>query len=274
MTITSVFNTDKLFDAIRSFPGKTDVELDKFLTDNVRLLVSNSRGSTPGLLQITPPSSQGTKGKAAQLQGVKRVTADIAKVYRTSFTVWQEIAKINANMAKGYRAASLKGDIVRMNSIAARVPGLIAWAATPAKAFDGGAEAKVRRAPNTGRVAGKYPSFTVSNPDALKKWRTEKVKRVGMLASMIPAAAGFKLGKIPGVPTWIKNQKNTSGATVTDKRGAKSHFFRLNLEAYATIEMQRRMNYALSYRINAIEKQVPFVIRKLEKKLQSAINAA
>jgi hypothetical protein len=38
--------------------------------------------------------------------------------------------------------------------------------------------------------------------------------------------------------------------------------------------MQRRMNYALSYRINAIERQVPFVVRKLEKKLQQAINAA
>lgn len=274
MTITCVLDTRRLYDELRSFPGKSESQLDKFLEDNVRLLVSNSRGTTPGLLQLTPPASQGVKGKAAQVQGIKRTTADIAKIYRTSFTVWQEIAKRNTNMANGYRKASLNGDIVRMNKIAASVPGLIAWAAAPARAFDGGEEARTRRNTRTGRAMDKYPSFIVSNPDALKRWRTEKVKRVGMLASMIPAAAGFKLGKIPGVPTWIKNQKNTRGATVTEKRGNKTHFFRMNLEAYATREMQRRMNYALEYRMKNIARQIPHVVRKLEKKLQAQINAA
>jgi hypothetical protein len=257
MTIIGNVNLQKLIRAIEQFPGKAAGFQDEFLLQQVGLLVSNPRGNVPGILQITPPSSAGVKGESSKLQGEKRIMSDFSK-----------------NRASGYWKAYRAKDYPRMISIVDRVGGLPAWASWTPREFDAGAAIKARRSKSTGRVNGMKPSMLCADPVGLRAYRKIRLGRVGLLASIIPTAAVSVLTNIKGVPKFVKRHKGSWGGSVIPIKRPKGKVYKIGLTAYAGNEMQRRMNYALEYRVKALNRQAPHIVKKMESRFQKEINAA
>lgn len=276
MTIVGSVNFDKLVQAIQRFPGKAAEFQDEFLLQQVRLLISNPRGSTPGILQITPPSSAGVKGEASKLQGEKRIMSDFSKAYKFPWHVFKLIQiHGNDNLAAVYWKAYVAGDTKKMLSITSKVEGLPDWASWTPRAFDGGKAIKERRSKSSGRVNGKKPSMLCNDPTGLVAYRTVRLGRVGLLASIIPAAASSAGMAIKGVPKFVKRHKGSWGGSVIPINRTKGKMYKIGIGAYAGNEMQRRMNYALQYRINNIGRQSKAILaKKLEAKFQAQLNAA
>jgi hypothetical protein len=275
MTIIGSVNMDRLIKALASFPPKTEKTQDEFLTDQVRLLISNARGSIPGILQLTPPSSKGVKGEVSKLQGEKRIMSDFAKVYKSPWHVFKLIENSGKkNMAAGYWKAYRAKDYKRMIEIVRAVGGLPSWCAYELRAFDGGDAIKKRRSKSTGRVNGKTPSMLCNDPTGLAEYRKVRLGRVGLLASIIPTAAISVLTNIKGIPKFVKRHNGSGGGHVIPIHRAKGKLFKIGIGAYAGNEMQRRMNFALQYRINSIGRQSKAMAKRLEKKLQDQLNAA
>ena len=249
MTIIGNVNLQKLIRAIEQFPGKAAGFQDEFLLQQVGLLVSNPRGNVPGILQITPPSSPWHVFKLIQESGKK-------------------------NLASGYWKAYRAKDYPRMISIVDRVGGLPAWASWTPREFDAGAAIKARRSKSTGRVNGMKPSMLCADPVGLRAYRKIRLGRVGLLASIIPTAAVSVLANIKGVPKFVKRHKGSWGGSVIPIKRPKGKVYKIGLTAYAGNEMQRRMNYALEYRVKALNRQAPYIVKKMESRFQKEINAA
>lgn len=275
MTIIGNVNLQKLIRAIEQFPGKAAGFQDEFLLQQVGLLVSNPRGNVPGILQITPPSSAGVKGESSKLQGEKRIMQDFSKVYKFPWHVFQLI-KIhgNDNLAAGYWKAYVAGDSKRMTSIVSHVEGLPDWASWTPRAFDGGKAIKERRSKASGRVNGSKPSMLCNDPAGLIAYRKIRLGRVGLLASIIPTAAVSVLTNIKGVPKFVKRHKGSWGGSVIPIKRPKGKVYKIGLTAYAGNEMQRRMNYALEYRVKALNRQAPYIVKKMESRFQKELDAA
>jgi hypothetical protein len=270
MIIASI-DASRLVGVIRQFPGSTAVTHDSFLNEQLRLLVSSS-GKVPGLVQVTPPFSAGVKGVEAKKQGEKAVSRDIARVYANPGAVWAAIKQLGkAKQAAGYWKLTKAGKHAEALALAQRVSGLPEFMRRAAQKFDGGAEHDRRRGRN-GRVRGRVPSMLISDPSVLKIYHRKKRRNVGLLASSLPAAVGSKYGTLNGIPAWVKRHSSRYGYTrETRNSGGRTVF--LGLRDKAISDMQRRFTYVLKYRLSALERQIPVLARKLEKKLQSQMDA-
>jgi len=271
MTIVAKLDMSKMLAVIRQFPGQTALTQDDFLKEQCRLLISTSGRTQRGIVQITPPHSQDARGGDAKKQGERAVHRDLAKVYANPGAVYAAMKAIDKGAASGYWKARIAKDLKRMQTIAESVKGLPAFM-LKMQAFDGGTEHLARRGRN-GRVTGRSPSMVVSDPSNLAKYRKRKVRNVGMFASMIPAAAGATMGSLKGIPAWVKRH-NAAGGYLTQRKTPNGKAIIIGLTKSYISDMQRRMNYVLEYRINALKRQLPFIAKKLEKKLQAQLTSA
>lgn len=283
MTITASLDMSKMLAVIRQFPGQTVTTQDDFLKEQCRLLISTSGRGQRGIVQVTPPFNQGAflmdgtkkkssgKGNDAKQTGINSVNRDLARVYANPGVVHAALKAIDKGAAAGYWKARIAKDFKRMQTIAESVKGLPAFM-LKMQSFDGGTEHQSRRGRN-GRVVGRTPSMIVSDPSSLAKYRKRKERNVGMFASMIPAAAGSKLGAIRGIPAWVKRH-NAAGGYITPRKTSKGNAIIIGLTKSYVSDMQRRMSYVLGYRVKALGKQLPYIAKRLEKKLQAQLNAA
>lgn len=271
MTITAKLDFGNLIDVIERFPGQTASTQDDFLNEQCRLLISTSGRTQRGIVQVTPPHSQNARGGDAKKQGERAVIRDIAKVYANTGAVYAAIKKIDKGKAAGYWKARIAKDQKKMQAIASSISGLPHFM-LKLESFDGGTEHQARRGRN-GRVKGRSPSMVVSDSSNLAKYRKRKVRNVGMFASMIPAAAGFKLGALRGVPAWVKRH-SAAGGYVTLRKTSNGKSIIIGITKDYIGDMQRRMNAVLGYRVNSLERQLPYIAKRLEKKMQAQLNAA
>lgn len=256
-------NVAPIVGILRQFPAQASLTMDKFLEEQTRLLVSSS-GKVPGLVQVTPPYGNGAKGNAAKQQGEGAVMRDIYQVYATPGKVyellrsyagipaaarWWKLWKTNPAKAKQFLELSAPGAIQQM-----------------AIGFDGGAAHKAARGRN-GRVRGKPRVIVLNDLGSLKRYVSKKKKNVGLLASSIPSAIGSRYGTLKGIPSWIMRHKSSWGY-VRDRKTAKGRTITLGLTNSAVRDMQRRFTYVLSYRLRALERQLPHLTRKLEQELE------
>lgn len=269
MTITAKIDASRLLKVLARFPAQTAAEQDKLLNDNVRLLISSS-GNVPGLVQIIPPHSQGKSGTAAKKQGEGAVMRDLSRVYANPGTVYAMMKSIGAQgAAAGYWAAWKVKDLAKMQRIADSVPSLPSQFKKH-RSFDDGSEHQKRRGRN-GRVNGIKPSFVVTDPAAMKAYRRRKLKNVGMLASAVPSAYSGRYGPLRGVPAWVKRH-SAPGGYVREQKTSAGRVVKIGITDRAISDMQRRFNYVLKYRVAAIQRQLPFMARSLEKKLAAGLS--
>lgn len=269
--IIATVNAKRLTDLIRRFPEQTKGDMDKFLEKNARTLISSS-GKVPGLVQVTPPFSQGVGGTAAKKQGEASVSRDIKRVYATPGMVYAAIKKAKPALAGVFWALVSKKQFAAAESIAKRVPGIPSHLLN-FRSFDDGAEHLKRRS-RDGRVNSKRQSFVITDPSAtLKRYIKKRQKNVGLLAASIPSAAGSKFGKLNGVPAWVSRHRSRYGY-VRDTKGRNKRTITIGITGKAVKDMQRRFSYVVKYRLAAMERELPYVARAIERKLASQIERA
>jgi hypothetical protein len=265
--ITSTVRTERLARIVREFPRETAGELDTWLNKNARTLISSS-GKIPGLVQVTPPNSEGIRGTAAKKQGENAVSRDIWKVYATPGKIYALINKLaDEKTAKRWYLLHKKDPKQALAWLRTSAPSVIRQMAI---GWDGGAaHDKSRR--KTGRVYLTTPRVIVLNGSAqIRRYIKERQKRVGLLASSIPTAAGSRFGTLNGVPAWVKRHSSRYGY-VRDKRSGKKRTITLGITSSAIEDMQRRFRYVLNYRLAAMERELPYVAAALEKKLRARL---
>lgn len=268
--ITGTVDIRRLLGVIRQFPGSSNVTMDQFLDEQTRLLVSSS-GKVPGLVQVTPPHGNGATGSDAKKQGEGAVMRDIYRVYATPGRVY-ELMRSYAGEPEAARWWKLwktePAKAIRYLQLSA--PSAIQQLA---RGWDGGSAHKAARGRN-GRVNGVRPRVIVLNEvGRLRRYVNKKKRNVGLLASSIPAAVGTRYGSLKGVPGWVKRHSSSWGY-VSDRKTRSGRMITLGVTKSAMRDMQRRFSYVLNYRLRAWERQLPYLIRKLEQRLQNQLDNA
>lgn len=233
------------------------VEMDS----QARSFVSDPAKKT-GMMQNTPPSHTGARGSKAKQHGERLVKAHIQRVVGTPGGLFARISEKSPEAAKGFWKAWKAGDLVKANAIARRVTGFYL------REFDDGLAHKAARN-ERGRVGAKQRHVLyVTDPRWISKYIKEKQANVGLLAATF-LHAGLKLGA-RGIPVWVQRHSTKISGTMTIHSGP--HFYYLQLRGialFAEADMQRRAEYAVQYRINALERRMPYIIRAVNKQVFS-----
>ncbi len=229
-----------------------------------RTLVSSS-GKVPGLLQVTPPFHDGIKGNQARMAGEKAISDDIKAVY----------AKVG-DLYPIFKAYGTKLEANEYWYMVRHHPEkLPQWLSRngPSQVqamkhgWDGGREHEVRRV--KGSVKGRWPSVVVlpGQEAELRAYIKTVQKKVGLLASCVPAAYNGRFGHLRGVPGWVKRHR---GRWASFHAKEISGGFRVRIvlaSPYALKDMQRRFDEVLDYRYRALARSLPFALRAEMKKL-------
>lgn len=240
-----------------------------------RALISSS-GNTPGIVQLTPPHRQGVKGSKAKQLGETAVSRDINRVYGGPSRLGNRIYAKSKGAAFAFSRAVKKKDWAKANEIAQAEVG------QRLREFDDGTEHR-RRRDKRGRVVGKVPSYYVAQKSNSKTqpapWIRAYIKKkqalVGLLCAALIQSAEARLGgKLANVPEWVRRHvgkasgdaqttllESNTGFTVTARVSSPR----------APAEMQRRMDYAAGYRLNAMKADLPRTAKRLEQRLQSGL---
>lgn len=243
-------------------------EMTEFMRRHGRALISSS-GKTPGIVQLTPPHSQGKKGTSARKQGEDAVRVDIWRVYGTLESMFPLIKARDTTAANEFWKFVKMGKRAKAEKLAQKVLGKMMGP------FDGGNEHKNRRG-RKGRVTMKQPSYFVRGSSSpIKKYIRDKQKRVGLLASALIQSAEARLGgKLANVPAWIRRHVGKIGGdaqTTLIDDGKTITVRAVVTSSRAPAEMQRRMDYAAGYRLNAMKADLPRTAKRMEQRLQSAL---
>lgn len=250
--------------------------LREFMLRHGRALISSS-GTTPGIVQITPPHSQGKRGAAAKKAGETAVSRDINRVYGAPGQLYDQIRRASPGAAVRYWEAVKKKDWQTANDIAHSV------GAPRLQEFDDGAAHKARRNNRTGRTTGRYFSIYIAQQSGgdpnktgpwVRKYISAKQRLVGLLAAALIPSAEARLGRLSGVPAWVRRH---AGSAAGD---AQTNFYEHanGISVTASVDsprlpadMQRRMNRATQYRMNAMESDLPRTARRMEADLQRGL---
>lgn len=249
--------------------------LREFMRKSGRALISSS-GKVPGIVQVTAPHSQGKKGSAAKKQGEAAVSVDINRVYGSPGKLYALIRDRDTGAAAGFWKLVKAKDWSAANAIAERLTG------KRLREFDDGSAHDARRN-NRGRVSGRDPSIYIAQLGGrdgkapgpwVSKYIKEKQKRVGLLSAAVVNSATSKFGPLSGVPEWVKRHTNASGGRCLLDEKANGFVISVeNLSRRGQKDLQRKFDYVAGYRFNAMKRELPFVARALEKKLQTALAA-
>lgn len=250
----------RLLQQIRSHPEFLAKQATVILQKNTRALVSSS-GKVPGLVQVTPPHSQVAKGSAAKKRGEAAVLRDVWRVYGTPGKAYEGIKQRNPRAAAGFWRA------VSNNQWAAAEAIMQSTLHRSFQSFDDGAEHMQRRN-NQGRVSGKRPSLYVKDGKSVRGYLKRRQRNVGLLAAAIPAAYNGRYGALSGVPAWIgRHQRSWAGGSMHEhKTLRRGTVIRISINAAKLNgEMQRRFIYVVGYRVKAMERETPYIIRHAAK---------
>lgn len=252
--ITASVDVTQVVAKLRKITPAVGKQMQKLVDQQVKLFISDPRGKT-GMVQLTPPSGNGATGTAAKKRGEAAVMRDIDKVYATASETYLAIAEQSTAAASGFWFAIMHDDITEAQRILSVAGGR--WRNIRIGEFDKSYHAK-SRSKKTGKVSRHVPAQVLLNHRALQKYIREKRKQVGYLASGWSSAAS-KFGA--SVPLWIRRHGGTSRHSI--KSGRNQYLVTLSSHVgFQQDRTRRRAQYALRYRINAIERRYRHVQRK------------
>lgn len=266
--ITASINIAPLLGKLQRLGSVTKEPMQQLVRDQARLFISSS-GNVPGMIQVTPPFSQGTSAAKAKKQGEGKVRRDIRRVYGLPSDLFALIKAKEPKRAGVFWALMVKADYERANNLAQHITGY------RMRPFDGGA-AHLRRRNADGQVRGRHISFYVLDPigkeGALDRYIDEHVDNVGTYASGFNAAA-LQLGA-KGVPGWVLDH-GTRFSGISIQETPTSFYITIDDRVpFGISDTIRRMDYVLRYRGNALTRSMPHIIRNAIKKSGLATTAA
>ena len=270
----------KLIAQVRQYPHILEQQAGLWVRKNTRSLVSSS-GKVPGLVQVTPPFSQGVRGRNAKAQGEMAITKELLGIragggQRTGgvFTVMADdlLAK-NAQLNEGGATVRLfvkkNGDVYGCDRALFKPRASIAEMYAQHQGMrrkDGHVTTAGGRTRDIGRW--KFITQMVVSRTAYLKYEKYIHRRVGMLAAAIVAAYNGKYGPLNGVPAWISRhtQSWAPGSMIEMPLAHGGLIVRISIDAGAlSSEMQRRFDYVVDYRVKAMEREAPYVLRAAAK---------
>lgn len=265
---------------VRRYPQVFERHAGLWVRKNTRSLVSSS-GRVPGLVQVTPPFSQGIGGRNAKAQGEMAITKELLGIragggQRTGgvFVIMADdlLAK-NAKLNEGGATVRLfvkkNGDVYGCDRAMFKPRASIAEMYAHHQSMrrkDG----HVTTAGGKTRDIGRWKFITqmVVSRRAYLKYEKFIHKRVGMLAASVVNAYNGKYGALSGVPAWISRHAKSwaPGSMLETPLGHGGLIVRLEIDAGdLSSEMQRRFDYVLDYRIKAMQREAPYVLRAAAK---------
>lgn len=268
MITMSVKRTKQLQDILKRFPRESEKEVDVWLDKNLRALISSS-GNIPGLVQISPPLSEGVKGAEAKKYAQKKVASDIKRVFATASYAFKTIKSKDPIMAQVFWAHIKKGRLEDARKIMAQFSYNVRIKTAPiVDSPDFSFHAGARRKNGT---VGKWRNVNqvIVRSGKLNAYIKKIQGRVGYLASSIPTAAGNKFGALKGVPNWVKTKKSGHGYAKRNRRGTRKSTtlgFQRDMSG-----LQGQFDRVLNKRLKAMERELPSIASALEKKLRARL---
>ena len=270
----------KLIQQVRQYPHFLAEQATVLVQKNTRALVSSS-GKVPGLVQVTPPFSQGVGGRKAKAQGEMAITAELlgfrgggGKRTGGVFVVMADDllaknAQVHAGGATVRLFAKKNGDVYGCDRAMFRPRASIAEMYAHHQSMrrkDGHVSEAGGRTRDIGRW--KFITQMVVSRTAYLRYERFIHKRVGMLAAAIVAAYNGKYGPLNGVPAWISRHARSwaPGSMIETNLAERGLIIRLSLDAGTlNSDMQRRMDAVVGYRLRAMEREAPYVLRAAAK---------
>lgn len=264
MKLTALPQLERALAKLAAVGGNVEKFMEGQVRENTRLLISSS-GKVPGLVQVTPPFHQGGSSAAAKQAGENAILGDVNVVYANPSDLHQIFKSYGTEAQLRQYWYLLKHKPQMLDKWLER-NGPSAIQAMQRGWDDGAAHRKRRK---NGRVTGYKPTVILKAGEERKKKKYIKMrqKRVGMLASSIPAAYSGKYGPLRGVPSWVARHKVPWGQ-VKEIKVSGGLKVRLTLLApFALKDMQRRFSYVLDYRYRAMRRSLPYAMRAEIRKL-------
>jgi hypothetical protein len=206
-------------------------------------------------VQITPPGSEGVKGKAAQKQGENAIMADLSTIYgRPSDAYNLVLGKMSLPMAQSYWWLLKNGETQRASDLLTGLGG------QPLQPFDGGALHRRQKIGRRSSDKRKQPFFYVSNTDELDAYIKELKSRVGTLADGWEPALKAVGGR---VAQWMA-RNHASGYLDIKAAGDLIQFIAVNSVRYASDQrgFERRLQWALDTRSDVLDRRVNSYVEK------------
>lgn len=264
MKLAAQTKLDKALTKLAALGGNVEKFVQGQVRENARLLISSS-GKVPGLVQLTPPFHEGRNSSSAKEAGQNAILGDVNKVYADPGDVYGLLKAYGTDQQQREYWYLVRNKPELVDTWLAR-NGPSATQALK-RGWDGGEAHKKRR--KKGRVTGNKPSVSLRPGEKRQMLAYMKMrqKRVGMLASSIPAAYGGKYGPLRGVPAWVMRHRANWGE-VREKKVTGGLKIRVTLAApFAVADMQRRAKKVLNYRYGAMRRSLPYALRAEIEKL-------
>jgi hypothetical protein len=254
-------NVAPLLTKLRAAPHLLRQTLSAELEKQGRLLVSSS-GKVRGIVQATPPYNleENTGTRAAKEAGNVAVRRDIYRVYGSPGKLYFLIKDKDVRTAARYFRLLKAGRMGEASKVAQEAVN------HRLRPFDGGRAHKARR-DRRGRVRGMKQSIYVHDEAALSAYISMRQKRVGMLAASLVDAAESELGRLSGVPAFVRRHSVRWG-TVDKRQSAGGERVTANLSApYATANIRGLFFSVQQFRKRAFDRELPYILRNRLRKL-------
>lgn len=280
LALRGIKGMPKLLQRLREYPRFVNAQGLALLRKNARTLISSS-GSVPGLVQVTPPFSQGVRGSQAKAQGEMAITKELLGIRggggrRTGgvFTVMaDDLLARNAQIHTGGATVRLfakkNGDVYGCDRALFKPRASIAEMYAQHQSMrrkDGHVSEAGGRTRDIGRW--KFITQMVVSRTAYLRYERFIHRRVGMLAASIVDAYNGKYGPLRGVPAWISRHTRSwaSGSMIEVPFSSRGMIIRISIDAGGlSSEMQRRFGYVVDYRMRAMEREAPYFLRAAAK---------
>jgi hypothetical protein len=253
--VNGTFDISPLLVKLDKLHVLTNTDMRGLIEQQATLFVFSS-GKIPGLMNLLPPFSAGRKGKEGLAQGMNKIDSDLAGIFE-------------AVTIKGTRTINhLFGD-TNPQGVGKSPPYIVK---TIERHPDVQAIYDQRNSHRHGGrlTRGGKAAFYVDR-EKLNVLRQKLYGRIGWACAAWYKAA-VEAGLRPrGVPGWIMRHTSAPGLGVIETTDTS---FRITMSSDLKyndgLEMERKAAVAMSYRLSATERRIPFIVRAAAKKLQLA----
>lgn len=252
----------RLIEKVIRIPGALQRELKPLVWQEGRLFLKGS-GSIPGIVDITPPGSKGVRGGKAKKQGESAVARDIYRIYATVNQVYDSIARTDKAAASAFWFLMKEGNTKDAGEIMRNFAANSGLAGTSSFAkFDGGTLHQRFRG-RRGTIGRNRVTVIVTNARDLQSYVKKMQARVGLLASGWGTAAARVGVTLPG---WVTRHGAGNGAVSVEFGPDKLLLVISNKVRYGGAnDLQRRADYIAMYRRRAMQRRLPYILRKALK---------
>lgn len=256
--IVAQFDIAPFLGQIKQAAALTERDTEELIRREATLFVYNPNPSVPGVINITPPLGDGTKGKAGLVAGKEKIDRDLFGIFAP-------------RVLTGTRTIDhLFGD--KSPDVGRQPPYVV-----PTKELNPDVLG-IYNQRNSRRKQGRALSRGRKQPWYVDKGKFEALrqnlhKRVGWTCAAWYVSA-VAAGLDPrGVPAWIKQHTGASGtASITISATGFAIVLTSSTQWNASLRMDEKAAAVIGYRERALQRSLPYAVRAILKKAN--LNAA